>query len=1291
MSFNNTPQKSRPAPGQQGSTPFRSASASRFRSSLVPMNRPSPMRSLNPSSKPAAGSSTQRDLFATSTPRTTRTAQFAPSLPAAATRPSPGVRKFAPQKSAHGGMSNSASTAPFKMRIPSPDPELNGEVLLKAIPDDPNRTGSAYADQFLAHKCPTHFDDNQRRQFFCVLDLRRLKYAANEIFAQKDWKLNIMNFSKEYEKSRGMIMLRYGQYEFKNVKPSEAVLKRWRAKHGLPDPEPQEDDIPSSGSAQLKAQAKTGISGSTKRKADDELVSKDNALMASTANRNKRRNLTQESTDPVLKGPAPFKKSKRKADETEDLDENQPNKQQKATPSAATSKFESILNKTQSGGASPLKRPTQGLTPLGAQKTRDPQSSSSPNKSGLFGTPSNGMNFGLAKSTNGGGSNGSILSGQKPCSTPAKNPGNIFSYLSESSASSSGNENDNADDGDDTVSESEQEPKGHDAAAAPSHEPSTVASQTGLTPFPASKTSTANIFGSGLYKPSSDASSKGGLFGRIQIGANGQPVRATPDVEEEGVGAAAAKTTPPMEPSKTPAKQPGDYTFNPATTPISFGQSGPGSSKPPSATLNAEAVKEPTKPDFASTKPSPIFNLDNQRKSETPTNTRGLFGVSEPSVSKPNNGLSSIFAGQKSTPAPTGLFGATPDKSVSENVAKPNEGLSSIFAGQKSTPAPTGLFVATPDKSISENVAKTTESKPSTAQGPLSGLFGKTPTDTTNTPKAVTPFGGAEKEDESSSSAPKGQSQRSIFQTSSTGANADSQAKTLFGGNGLKPNDSVTNGRSTSSVFANKDKPSTSSLFGTTEGSTMFGGAKTNGSSSENTKSVFSTAEKQPSAGFSFGSSKPGAPSEADKGSGLMQETKPTSAPAPAPSKPLFGVEAPKTASPAPPSLFGNLASTAGQDKQEEPAAKKQNTSGNAPASNGSIFSFGAQPAAAANAQPSSTPAVSFSAGSNASPSVSFGSFNSQNSQAGPKKLDFQFGGANPGASASPFAFGQDSSGGSGFTFTAGGGNGQSASNPFAAGESFSPMSPSLGGSSTTPTPSSSFNFNFGQQASPAPAAAPAASGNALFGGASNGTNGGPSFNFTQATPQSTPKPAPAGSGVFGVLNAGGEGALGANSPFAAPSSMGTTPVNGTPEPQAQNEDGEERQAQLSLTEGGPGEEDELILHEVRAKAIRYEPVQGGSSKSPWSTKGVGPLRVLKNKGTGTVRILLRAEPRGHIAMNKTILSDVEYTVKEKTVSFAAASDDGSCLETWLLQVKKPEMAHQLAGVMESNKSANKK
>ncbi|KAI2640082.1 hypothetical protein GGS21DRAFT_505046 [Xylaria nigripes] len=331
--------------------------------------------------------------------------------------------------------------------------------------------------------------------------------------------------------------------------------------------------------------------------------------------------------------------------------------------------------------------------------------------------------------------------------------------------------------------------------------------------------------------------------------------------------------------------------------------------------------------------------------------------------------------------------------------------------------------------------------------------------------------------------------------------------------------------------------------------------------------------------------------------------------------------------------------------------------------------------------------------------SLLFGAPSSQPLGSDSNKIDFQFGGAGSGAGSSSFTFGQNSSVGSGFTFTAGTDK-QPMNNPFAASQPSSQVSaPIFGGNSSTSTPSSSFNFTFGQQSSTLKAA-PTPQANGLFGGASQ-ANGTPSFSFSQPQPSQNVtsfmgNKAPGPMGIFGQLHAGGEASAGTASPFPAPSSMGTTPMNGTPEPEAGHEDGEEpRQTQISLTEGGPGEEDETIVHEVRAKAIKFIPVQPEDEdqdrKSPWSTQGVGSLRVLKNKQTGAVRMLLRAEPRGHVALNKTILSDVEYKAKDKTVNFVAAKDDGFGLETWVLQVKTAVFANELAKVLESNKISNKK
>ena len=165
---------------------------------------------------------------------------------------------------------------------------------------------------------------------------------------------------------------------------------------------------------------------------------------------------------------------------------------------------------------------------------------------------------------------------------------------------------------------------------------------------------------------------------------------------------------------------------------------------------------------------------------------------------------------------------------------------------------------------------------------------------------------------------------------------------------------------------------------------------------------------------------------------------------------------------------------------------------------------------------------------------------------------------------------------------------------------------------------------------------------------------------------------------------------------------MATTPAGGTPEPSAQtevaaggdNEEGE-KHAQINLTEGA--EADEEILHDVRAKVLKFVPAGEKSdgeekkSKSPWSTQGVGPLRVLQHKETKGVRLLLRAEPRGHIAMNRSLLPDFDYKADAKYVKLTTSNEKGDGLETWMIQVKTKDLAKELAEQLEEHKKHNKK
>lgn len=118
-------------------------------------------------------------------------------------------------------------------------------------------------------------------------------------------------------------------------------------------------------------------------------------------------------------------------------------------------------------------------------------------------------------------------------------------------------------------------------------------------------------------------------------------------------------------------------------------------------------------------------------------------------------------------------------------------------------------------------------------------------------------------------------------------------------------------------------------------------------------------------------------------------------------------------------------------------------------------------------------------------------------------------------------------------------------------------------------------------------------------------------------------------------------------------------------------------------------------MHEIRAKILKFTKAdkEDGEDKpkSPWATMGVGPLRVLKHKETNGVRLLLRAEPRGHIAINRSLLPDFTYKADEKYVRLTTANESGDGLETWMVQVKTKDLAKALAEALEENKVHNKK
>ncbi|KAK6696977.1 hypothetical protein SNK05_013640 [Fusarium graminearum] len=378
--------------------------------------------------------------------------------------------------------------------------------------------------------------------------------------------------------------------------------------------------------------------------------------------------------------------------------------------------------------------------------------------------------------------------------------------------------------------------------------------------------------------------------------------------------------------------------------------------------------------------------------------------------------------------------------------------------------------------------------------------------------------------------------------------------------------------------------------------------------------------------------------------------------------KPLFG--APQ--SPKPSSGIAGLDGS--PMKQDEPSpAKRAFNGGTVSGASAPIFSFGGSttplpplPLSAVVLQAPLHLCASF--GSNSSASGSFG---------------FQFGGGGGGNSASssfnnPFAPGNNG-GDSGAAPSSSGGM-------FSFGASSAPSAPSGGAAP----------FQFG---GPSNATAFGANNSTpAFGGAS-GSSGAPGFSFTGASPAQNATP------TFGSNQSAPAFGNGNLQPPAGGSTTGTTA--GTPEPSTQaegtaggNDDGEKHE-QVNLAENL--EQDEDVVHDVRAKVLKFVPAGDKSddkkpkSQSPWSTQGVGALRLLKHKETNIVRLLLRAEPRGHIAMNRAVLPDMSYKADKKYVKMTTSNEKGDGLETWMIQVKTADMAKELAEALEKNKVHNKK
>ena len=119
---------------------------------------------------------------------------------------------------------------------------------------------------------------------------------------------------------------------------------------------------------------------------------------------------------------------------------------------------------------------------------------------------------------------------------------------------------------------------------------------------------------------------------------------------------------------------------------------------------------------------------------------------------------------------------------------------------------------------------------------------------------------------------------------------------------------------------------------------------------------------------------------------------------------------------------------------------------------------------------------------------------------------------------------------------------------------------------------------------------------------------------------------------------------------------------------------------QIDLASARAGEENEDCLLEVKAQSLEMQ-------DKKWIKRGVGPLRILKNRSTGRVRIVHRVETVGKIILNVALMEGMTYNhATDKTVNFGVATGTGS-INQWTIRVGLKEKAAELASLLEENKS----
>ncbi|ETN46368.1 uncharacterized protein HMPREF1541_00552 [Cyphellophora europaea CBS 101466] len=215
-------------------------------------------------------------------------------------------------------------------------------------------------------------------------------------------------------------------------------------------------------------------------------------------------------------------------------------------------------------------------------------------------------------------------------------------------------------------------------------------------------------------------------------------------------------------------------------------------------------------------------------------------------------------------------------------------------------------------------------------------------------------------------------------------------------------------------------------------------------------------------------------------------------------------------------------------------------------------------------------------------------------------------------------------------------------------------------------------------------------------------------FNLTEASPG---KPADQGTNALGFSFGSGStsapapGFLGVaphltgGSGISSVTSSRATSPGATDNESVATDDTNHEEAQSdpqsNLMQSNSGEENEDVLYEGKTKALVLAKGERAKqlrvTENKWETIGTGMMKLLKNRDSGRVRVVLRSEPAANIVLNSYLESEVNYVVKEQTSTQKSGAVQGAFmrdgnLDQIVMKVRDNALATKLAGLMTEHK-----